>query len=947
MEDRLDRVHDLWGPRTPYVDTWPSRVDVHTVDDAERWVQSACVLCSNGCAMDVGVKNGVIVGVRGRAGDRVNRGRLGPKGLHGWEANGHPDRLRTPLIRRGSALQPATWDEAMELVVRRTKEIRDAFTAQAIAFYTSGQLFLEDYYALALAARAGLGTPHLDGNTRLCTATASEALKESFGADGQPGSYSDFDTADAVFMIGQNMAETKTVLWSRILDRRGGPNPPRLIVADPRRTPTAREADLHLALRSGTNLALLNGLLHLVIDAGRIDEAFIRDHTVGFDGLRAAVRPWTPERTQEATGVPAAKLREAAAILGSAERLVSTVLQGVYQSHQATEAAVQVNNLHLIRGMIGRPGCTVFQMNGQPTAQNTRETGCDGGLPAFRNWDNPEHMKDLARVWNVDPETIPHWGPPTPIVKTLKDIEHGSVKMLWVSGTNPAVSLPELPRIRELLGRRELFLVVNEAFPNETTELADVVLPAALWGEKTGTFTNSDRTVHLSLKAVEPPGEARSDMDITLDFARRMDFRDKEGAPLITWADPEGAFEAWKACSRGWPCDYSGLTYDKLRGQSGIQWPCTEAAPGGTERLYSDGVFATDAARCQTFGHDLATGATILPDKYRAANPAGRAVLRGADVQPNPEPVDADYPFLLTTGRRVHHFHTRTKTGRSAALVAAAPDVYVELSAADAARLDLRDGDLLEIQTRRGKLEAPARLAEIEPGHLFVPFHYGRWDAPDRLRAANELTATDWDPVSKQPRFKQAAARVRKIAAYSTADTPPVKAAARAGALLNRAKKAVGLTRPHLADYLGLLEGNEAHLAQAAAAVRERHIADAGVVGGCRLLERWSREHLADLAPFVDRYGRKKRLEGRKLRHVLLPGLKPGGFGLLRDLHDLWVLAHGTKIAAVALTQAARALRDKPFEAVLERIAFENERQIGWILTQLKQTAPQALVVPS
>lgn len=947
MEDTLERVHDPWGPRSPYLGDWPVRVDVHTVDDPDHWVQSACVLCSNGCAMDVGVKDGVLVGVRGRAEDRVGRGRLGPKGLHGWEANAHPDRLRTPLIRRGDALEPATWDEALELIARRTTSIRDAYTAQAVAFYTSGQLFLEDYYTLSVVARAGIGTLHLDANTRLCTATASEALKESFGADGQPGSYRDVDSADVLFLVGQNMAETRTVLWSRILDRRQGPRPPRLIVADPRRTPTAREADLHLALRPGTHLALLNGLLHRIIEADRLDHAFIREHTTGFDGLREAVRPWTPERTAEATGVPAAKIREAADLLGRAERLVSTVLQGVYQSHQATEAAVQVNNLHLIRGMIGRPGCSVFQMNGQPTAANTRETGCDGGMPAFRNWDNPEHMRDLARVWNVEPERIPHWAPPTPILQILKDIEQGSIKMLWVSCTNPAVSLPELPRIRELLGRKELFLVVNDAFPTETTELADVVLPAALWGEKTGTFTNSDRTVHLALKAVEPPGEARSDMDIFLDFARRMGFRDKDGAPLIKWTDPEGAFEAWKACSKGWPCDYSGLSYARLKGGSGIQWPCTEESPEGTERLYTDGVFPTDAARCQTYGHDLATGATIPPETYRAANPAGRAILRGADVQPLREPPDADYPFLLTTGRRVHPFHTRTKTGRSPALDAAAPDVYVEIGPADAERLGLGEGDLVAVETRRGRLEAPARLGEIEPGHLFVPFQYGTWGAPGRLRAANELTIPDWDPVSRQPRFKQTAARARKIAAYTTSSAPPVKTTSRAGALLNRAKQAVGLARPHLADYLGILEGHEVQLAHAAADVRERHPADAEVVGGCLLMERWAREHRGDLAPFVERYGRRKRLEGRRRRAAALGGRRPGAVGLVRDLHDLWVLANDAKIATVALAQAARALRDKPFEAALERVAFEGERQIAWILAKMKQVAAQALVVPS
>jgi anaerobic selenocysteine-containing dehydrogenase len=948
MEDLRTRISDIWGPRTPYVGRWPSRVDTNVTEQPERWIQSACVLCSNGCALDIGVKDGVIVGVRGRDGDPVNHGRLGPKGLYGWEANASPDRLRRPMIRRGSVLKPASWEEAMDLVVSRTNEIRERYTSQAISFYTSGQLFIEDYYTLSMVARGGIGTPHLDGNTRLCTATASEALKESFGSDGQPGSFTDFDTADTIFHVGQNVAETKTVLWSRVLDRRRGPQPPKLIVADPRRTPTAREADLHLMLRSGTNLALMNGLLHLIIESGKLDHAFLRDHTVGFEGLKEAVRPWTPERTAEATGVPAALLRQAADILGAAQRLVSTVLQGVYQSRQATAAAVQVNNLHLIRGMIGKPGCAVFQMNGQPTAQNTRETGCDGGMPAFRNWDNPDHMRDLARAWNLDPEQIAHWSPPTPVMQMLRYAELGSLKMMWICGTNPAVSLPELTRIRSILSKRDFFVVVNDAFPTETTEFADVVFPAALWGEKTGTFTNSDRTVHLSMKAVEPPGEAKSDMGIFVEFARRMDFRDKDGEPLIKWTDPKGAFEAWKECSRGWPCDYSGLSYEKLE-KGGIHWPCTEAAPDGTERLYTDGVFKTAAARCQTYGHDLATGAAITAEKYKATDPAGRAIIRPADVEPPSELPDAEYPLLLTTGRRVYHFHTRTKTGRSKELSGAEPDVDVEISADDAARLGILEGTLLAVETRRGRVEGPARIGELAPGHLFVPFHYGWWDLPGRSRAANELTLTEWDPVSKQPHYKQAAARVTKIDAYTKPRDPASyrKGVARKRVSLSAAKETLGLSRPHLADYLGILEGGVTQMAEAAAAMRERHPAEPEVVHGCRLLETWTRRELGDLESIAERYGRKKKAVGEKLRRVLLGAKKPGGFGLVRDLHDLWVLAHGVKISLVALEQAARTLRDKPMESSLSRIAFENERQIGWILTRLKATAPQALVVPS
>ena len=338
--------------------------------------------------------------------------------------------------------------------------------------------------------------------------------------------------------------------------------------------------------------------------------------------------------------MPAAQIREAAHILGHAERLLSTVLQGFYQSNQATAASVQVNNLNIIRGMLGRPGCGVLQMNGQPTAQNTRECGGDGDLPGFRNWSNDEHVAELARVWNVDPLEIPHYTAPTHVMQMMRYVEEGSIRLLWVSATNPAVSLPELQRIRSILQQERLLLVVQDIFLSETAELADVVLPAATWGEKTGTFTNVDRTVHLSEKAVDPPGEARSDLDIFLDYARRLDLRDKDGDPLVKWHDPESAFEAWKECTRGRPCDYTGITYDKLRGGSGIQWPCNEEHPDGTERIYTDGQFWSAPDYCESYGKDMVTGAPLTPGEYRAFNPFGKVMLKACLLYTSPSPRD-------------------------------------------------------------------------------------------------------------------------------------------------------------------------------------------------------------------------------------------------------------------------------------------------------------------
>src|SRR3954471_10143711 len=703
---RRDRIAEPWGTRTPYGsgEAWPVRVDTFlrpdvTADEVERWVQTASLLHSNGDGIDLAVVGNEIVGVRGRAADRVNHGRVDPKDLFAWQANASGDRLTRPLVREGGDLVECDWDTAMTRVADRAKELLEEQGPSAIGFYTTGQLFLEEYYTLGVIAHGGIGTNHVDGNTRLCTATAAAALKESFASDGQPGSYTDIDHADVIVLYGHNMAETQTVLWSRILDRLAGSDPPKVICVDPRATPVARAATIHLAPLPGTNVMLMNALLHELVANGWIDEEYISAHAVGFEELASRVKDETPERAESVCDVPAEDIRRAARLIGTAERLLSTVLQGFYQSNQATAAAVQVNNIHILRGMLGKPGCGLLQMNGQPTAQNTRECGADGDLAGFRNWANDEHIKELARLWNLDPMQIPHYSAPTHVMQMMRYAEEGSIRFLWVSGTNPAVSLPELSRVRGILSQERLFLIVQDIFMTETAQLADIVLPAATWGEKTATFTNVDRTVHLSEQAVQPPGEARGDLDILLDFARRMDFRDKDGDPLVRWSDAEGAFEAWKECSRGRPCDYSGLSYARLRAHNGIQWPVTDEHPDGTERLYVDGRFFASPDYCESYGRDLLTGAPFEESEYRALNPDGKAVLRAAAwLEPHEVPSD-EFPFWLITGRTLYQFHTRTRTGRAPQLQAAAPDVWVELSAADAARLDVGEGDLLEVRT--------------------------------------------------------------------------------------------------------------------------------------------------------------------------------------------------------------------------------------------------------
>ncbi|OBI79937.1 molybdopterin oxidoreductase family protein [Mycobacterium sp. E740] len=786
-ETKRDRIAEPWGARTPYGKGghWPERVDSHLADGVtseavDRWVPSASVLHSNGDGLDIAVKDGRIVGIRGRAEDRVNHGRVDAKDLFGWQANASADRLTTPLVRENGKLVETDWDTAMDRIVRRSKELLDTLGPSAFGFYTSGQLFLEEYYTQGVIAHGAIGTNHVDGNTRLCTATAAEALKESFACDGQPGSYTDVDHADVIALFGHNVAETQTVLWMRILDRLAGDDPPAIVCVDPRPTPVAQHAAVHLAPMPGTNVALMNGLLHEILRNDWVDQDYVDANTVGFDELRKRVAEFPPDRVARICDVPAADIREAARLIGTAETLLSTVLQGFYQSHQATAAAVQVNNIHIVRGMLGKPGCGILQMNGQPTAENTRECGADGDLAGFRNWSNDSHIEELARLWNIDMLQIPHYAPPTHAMQMFRYAEQGTLRLLWISATNPAVSLPELHRIREILGQDRLFVIVQDIFRTETTELADVVLPAAAWGEKTGTFTNADRTVHLSEKAIDPPGQARSDLEIFLDYARRMHFRDNDGAPLPSWTDAESAFEAWKQCSAGRPCDYTGLSYDKLRNSSGVQWPCNADNPDGTERLYADGKFWAAPDYCEAYGKDLITGAPLEPTEYRAMNPFGKAIIKAAEyISPHESP-RREYPFALITGRTLYHFHTRTKTARAPQLQAAAPDVWVEVSQADASRLGIAEGDVVEVATPRGSVTCKTRICGIRKGVLFLPFHYGYWDVDDHdghHRAANELTITDWDPVSKQPIYKTAAAQLRRVSRSTSPAPAPTTAA--------------------------------------------------------------------------------------------------------------------------------------------------------------------------
>jgi len=727
----------------------------------ERWVPSTCGVCSIGCGIEIATTGGRIVGVRGRMGHTVSDGRLGPKGLNQYFANRHPSRATFPLIRNreGKHLR-ASWDEAMGLVTDRFNEVLATEGPDGVAIYNSGQLLLEEYYTLGKIARGGLGIANIDANTRLCTATTASSLMENFGADGPPGAYEDLERTECIVLVGHNAAEQSTVLWMRILAAKAGPLRPKVIVVDPRRTFTvATGADLHVQLKPGTNVALLNGICHLLIENGWIDRGFIERHTVKFDELREIVGRYPPERVESLCGVPASTLRQAAEWIGTSRSTVTTCLQGVYQSNQATAAACAVNNMHLLMGKIGRPGCAPLQFAGQPSSMNTREVGADGTYPAYRNWEDQNHMLDLAKRWKVPVEMLGKKPVGAPEIFELCEL--GYVKVLWNICTNPAVSMTD--RTKQLRTLNGLFLVVQDCFANtETAQLADVILPAAMWGEKTGCMTNAERRCTLLRKAVDPPGEARADLDIFLDFADRMNLRDADGHKLIGYTDPEGAFDEWRSVSRGCIPDYSGMSYARLADTGGLQWPCTAEKPDGTVRLYEELSFPTHWYVSESFEKDIETGHEHTLQEYREKrDPKGRAVLVATDYEPPLDLTDDEFPLIAISGRQVYHWHTRTKTGKAPALHEAAPSVFVSVSTEDADRLGIADGDSVRIVSRRGAVVAPAKVGDVvSSGVVFIPFHYGELGED---HAANNLMPKMWDPVSKQAIQKVAAVRLERL----------------------------------------------------------------------------------------------------------------------------------------------------------------------------------------
>jgi anaerobic selenocysteine-containing dehydrogenase len=690
----------------------------------DEWVATTCGYCSVGCGMFIGVKDGRAVSVRGNPDHPVNRGWLCPKGLSEHHTLAASNRATHPLIRQGDRLDAVSWDVAFTEMARRFRDVQATYGREAVAVISTGQLPTEEFYALGKLVQLGIGTSNYCGNTTLCMATAVSGYKRSFGSDGPPGAYEDFEQADLILLIGANIADNHPILCRR-LSNRGDAT---LIVVDPRVTKTAMMADLHLPIRPRGDLALINGLIHEVIRQGFVDRAYVDAHTSGFDELVESVRKYTPDFVADITGLRPEVISRTAEAYGRARAAVIAWTMGVNHSTKGTETVNAINNLALITGQIGRPGASPLSITGQCNAMGTRETGFTSSLPGYRKFERESDRRELATIWGIDADRIPaKRGLAYPDI--IEAIGAGRIKALWIIGTNPAVSFPDYDAFRRAMASLD-FLVVQDGFhPTPTSELADLVLPAAIWGEKDGTYTNTERRVSRVRKAVDPPGEARSDFDVVMGLADALGVREELFAG---WTSAEDAFNEWRRVSAGRLCDYSGMTWDLIERHGGLQWPCPpdDADPAAVKRLYSDGRFQTDD---------------------------GRARLLVTEWAPFPDQPDAEFPMVLNTGRTVEHWHTRTKTGRVAILEHLSPNAWVEMNPDDAGRLELATSDRVDVVSRRGRVtRVELRVTEtIAPGQIFMPFHYAEANA-------NALTQAAFDPISREPNYKQAAVRVEK-----------------------------------------------------------------------------------------------------------------------------------------------------------------------------------------
>lgn len=689
-----------------------------------------CGFCATGCSLRVHLKEGRAVNLTPTTDYPVNLGMACPKGWEALNVLDAPDRATIPLLRNADGqLEPASWHTALETFCDRFKEIGAKHGPQSVAFLSTGQMVSEEMALLGALAKFGMGMVHGDGNTRQCMATAVTAYKESFGFDAPPYTYQDFEESDVIVLVGSNLCVAHPIMWERVCRN---PNSPHIVVVDPRRTETAMAATTHLAIQPKSDLTLFYALAHLLIREGWIDREFIQASTTGFEEFARFVRPYTPERAAEASGIPVETIEQVARMIHDGRRVSFWWTMGVNQNYEGVRIAQSLINLALMTGNIGRPGAGANSITGQCNAMGSRMWSNTTGLYAGRDFANAEHRFEVAEALDIPVERIPtedSW----PYHKIIDGIRSGEIKGLWIVCTNTAHSWIHQSEARELLNQLEFLVVQDMYYTTETAQLADLVLPAAGWGEKEGTFINSERRLGVVKRVRRPPGEALPDFSIFRLVAEYWGC----GEMFAEWTSPEAAFEILKRLSQGRPCDITGIDdYAALDHAGGAQWPCAEpvAEVAQQRRLFEDGRFY---------------------------HPDGRAKFCWEESRAMPELPDLEYPFLLLTGRgTASQWHTQTRTGKSAVLKKLYPErLYVEIHSEDARELCIENYDRVVIRSRRGEVLASAFVTPtVARGQLFLPMHY---------EATNQLTLPHFDPYSHQPSYKDCAVSIAPIQSES------------------------------------------------------------------------------------------------------------------------------------------------------------------------------------
>lgn len=697
---------------------------------AIQWKKSTCPYCGIGCGLTVGVENDKVVEVRGMKGHPVNDGRLCALAHHLPSVLSDKDRLTRPLIRRDGKLIPASWDDAISHVASEMKRIISQHGPDAVAFYGGAANLTEEYYVMNKLLKGAIGTNNVECSTRLCMVSSAMGFVSTLGADAPPACYADIEQADLFFIAGNNTAVSLPILFHRVKKAKKR-NGSKVIVVDPRRTETTSIADIHLQIKSGTDVALNNALAHVLIEEGFVDEDKIEHFTSGLDELKTFVKNYPPSKAAQITGCPEKEIIAAARAIGQAKAMLAFWFQGYNHSTQAVFKNNTLHNLLLLTGNFSRPGAGPLSITGEANALGNRWVGALSHLlPGMRMVTNSQHRQEVAEFWDIPEERIPPM-PGRSIIDIIKGLHSGDIKALWITTTNPAASLPDTRWVEEGLAKADLLVVQDIFHPTETTPLADVVLAGAQWGEKTGTFISSERRVELVEKLVEPPGEAKPDYEIICLVARAMGF-----GHMFPYNSSEEVFEEWKKITLGRLCDLCGVSYDRLRNEVGPQLPCPSPEHAGTPRLFTDLSFP---------------------------RPDGRAALLCREYVPPAEMTDEEYPFVLNTGRHVWHFNTATRTGRVLKLREAAPENLVEIHPHDATRLGIREGDAVKIISRRGAVRAKACISDrVLKENIYMNFHFGKALWPGEETGANLVTNSAYDQHSKQPEFKHSAVRIEK-----------------------------------------------------------------------------------------------------------------------------------------------------------------------------------------